>query len=502
MRKLKPDLCRDEEQFRALANAIPHLAWMADPDGRIFWYNDRWYQYTGGTPQQMEGWGWQSAHDPKCLPEVLHQWRSSLGTGEPFEMVFPLRGADGVFRPFLTRVVPVRDGSGKIVRWMGTNTNISVQREAEEARRRLAAIVESSEDAIISKDLHGIVTSWNAAAERLLGHTAAEMIGQSIKRIIPPQLHPDEDRILDELRSGRRIEHFETVRLTKAGEQIAVSLTISPLKDQQGQVIGAAKILRDIGQRLRVEEALRTSEKLATVGRLAATVAHEINNPLESVINLVYLARHDPTAPPSVREYLSTAEEELGRISQLTRQTLGFYRDRKEPVRVQIAPIVRGLLPVFSSKVANKFIDLRLDLEEDVEIIAVPGDLRQVFANLLSNSIDAVSAYGRISIRVRPACGWRTGPTPGVRITIADTGHGIEPSLRARLFEPFFTAKKEIGTGLGLWVCKSVVDSHGGTIRVRSSVALGKSWTAMSVFFPAAPQCIRKHFLDTDSDAA
>ena len=137
-------LRESERQFRMLVNSIPTLAWMAQPDGWIVWYNRRWYEYTGTTPEQMEGWGWQSVHDPETLPSVLERWRHSIATGEPFEMVFPLRGADGVFRPFLTRVVPVRDQQGQVVRWFGTNTDITEQRAAEDTLRRLNELLEET----------------------------------------------------------------------------------------------------------------------------------------------------------------------------------------------------------------------------------------------------------------------------------------------------------------------------------------------------------------------
>lgn len=486
-----------EEEYRALANAMPQLVWMACPDGWIFWYNQRWYEYTGTTPEDMEGWGWQSVHDPNVLPVVMERWRASISSGQPFEMTFPLRGADGVYRNFLTRAVPARDAAGNVTRWFGTNTDISLElrvhqdlqrneerlRSALVASQRLAAIVESSDDAIVSKDLHGVVTSWNAAAERIFGYTADEMIGRSITTIIPSELQADEERILATIVRGERIEHFETVRVAKNGNRLEVALTISPVKDDAGNIIGAAKIARDITERNKVQRALRTTERLASVGRLAATVAHEINNPLEAVVNLVYLARQNAVRA-DVRTYLSAAEEELERVSHLTRQTLGFYRETRGVSPVKVGATVTSLVPVFASRTRNKAIDITTEIKDDAEIYVVPGEIRQVVANLLSNSIDAVEAGGRIRLRVSSAAS--TDGRRGVRLTVADSGPGIPSTVRAKLFEPFFTTKKEIGTGLGLWVCKSIVENHNGTIRVKSSTAPGRSWTVFSVFFPCA----------------
>jgi PAS domain S-box-containing protein len=355
------------------------------------------------------------------------------------------------------------------------------------AAYRLAAIVESADDAIVSKDLNGIVKSWNRAAERIFGYTAAEMIGRSILTIIPPELHDDEPRILQTIASGERIDHFETVRLTKSGERRDVSLTISPVKDETGRIIGAAKIARDITQQKKTEHALRISERLASVGRLAATIAHEINNPLEAVTNLVYLAKETPD-PKEAREYLAAAEEELARISHLTKQTLGFYRDAKEATQITIGPLLGPLITVYAQRGKNKALNIRSEIKGDPEICAIPGEMRQLITNLLNNSIDAVPYGGCIRVRVSAATEPKADARAGVRLTVADSGTGIPREIRARLFEPFLTTKKDIGTGLGLWVCKGIVERHHGSIRVKSSAAPGKSWTVFSVFLPSGYQ--------------
>ena len=184
---------------------------------------------------------------------------------------------------------------------------------AEDPRLLLAAIIDSSEDAIISKDLTGIITSWNKAAHRMYGYTAEEIVGQSILRLIPEELQFEEDEILRKLKAGQRLEHYETTRVTKAGKRLEVSLTISPVKDSSGRVIGSSKIVRDITGRKQMERSLIQSEKLAAAGRMAATVAHEINNPLEAVLNLIFLARETCDRDSEAHEYLESAEKELER---------------------------------------------------------------------------------------------------------------------------------------------------------------------------------------------
>lgn len=371
--------------------------------------------------------------------------------------------------------------------------NATVGNEQSMAAQRLAAIVESADDAIVSKDLNGIVTSWNCAAERIFGYTAEEMIGRSILTVIPPELHDDEPRILKTIASGERIDHFETVRLTKSGERIDVSLTISPVKDESGRIVGAAKIARNITQQKKTEQALRTSERLASVGRLAATIAHEINNPLEALTNLVYLAK-ETSNPQKAREYLTAAEEELGRISHLTKQTLGFYRDTKDTTRISIGSLLDPLISVFAGRARNKAIDIRSEINAHPEICAVAGEMRQLITNLLNNSIDAVPRRGRIRIRISAARDWSAEARSGVRLTIADSGTGIPRAVRERLFEPFFTTKKEVGTGLGLWVCKGIVERHRGSIRWKSSTARNRSWTVFSVFLPSEQNPIAEEF--------
>ena len=183
-------------------------------------------------------------------------------------------------------------------------------KEAAKGLGELAAIVESSDDAIVGKDLNGIIPSWNSAATRILGYSSEEMIGTSILRLIPKELHPDERTILAKIQNGERIGHFETVRLTKKGERLDVSLTISPVRDDSGKIVGASKILRDISMRKEMEKSILQSEKIAATGRMAATIAHEINNPLEAVVNLLFLAQQTATDPTQI-EYLNAAESEV-----------------------------------------------------------------------------------------------------------------------------------------------------------------------------------------------
>lgn len=364
-------------------------------------------------------------------------------------------------------------------------TEILERTQAEKAIRFLAAIVESCDDAIVSKDLNGIVTSWNASAERIFEYKAEEMIGQSILRIIPPELHGDEDMILGRIRSGKPIEHFETVRLTKSGRRVNVSLTVSPIKDQMGRVIGAAKVARDITDRKRTDEALRRAEKLAAAGQLAATIAHEINNPMQALTNLLSLINYQVSTDKDTQRLVSLADAELNRMSHITRQMLAFYRQSSTPVPVKLTEIMEDVLELFEMRMRTKRIRLKRRYEFSGEIQVFASEIRQVFANLVSNAVEALTHGGQVQVHITPAKDWNGSARSGVRIVVADNGPGIRQDLRSRVFDAFFTTKEEKGTGLGLWVVRGIVSKHGGSIRLRSSAASRRSGTVFSVFLPA-----------------
>jgi PAS domain S-box-containing protein len=350
----------------------------------------------------------------------------------------------------------------------------------------LAAIVDSSDDAIISKDLKGKITSWNISAERLFGYRADEIIGQSILLLIPPELRDDEVQILAKIKAGERIDHFQTVRMKKNGERMEVSLTISPVKDEHGTIVGAAKILRDVTRQKKLEAIVHTSERLASVGRLAATVAHEINNPLEAVTNYVYLAKQQPDLPSKVKQYLDSADSALARIAHIAQQTLGFYRENFQPTRLVITEVIDDVLAIYERKFQYKGLHIDRRIQRDLVISGFEGELKQMISNLVTNAFDACQNGGKIIIASRSS---RQFPSQqkGFCITVADNGLGISDRNKLNLFTPFFTTKKSLGTGLGLWVTKELLEKRGGRIRFRSRDS-SPSGTVMSVYIPEALQ--------------
>ena len=484
LRTMSETLRTSEERFRALVTTSSYVVYRMSPDWKQMWQLEG-RGFISDTQHAIKNWIDVYIH-PDDQPKVLAAIRTAIETKKVFELEHRVRRVDGTLGWTASRAVPLLDNKGNIVEWFGAATDVTARKEAEEAQRRLAVIVKSSDDAIISKDLTGIVTSWNPAAEKLFGYSAQEMIGRSITAIIPTELQHDEQNILATIGRGEIIDHFDTVRLTKSGERIHVSVTVSPIRDEAGDVVGAAKIARDITRQKQAEQALRTTERLAAVGRLAATVAHEINNPLAAVTNLVYLSRQQAVGR-EIREFLTSAEEELRRIAHLTKQTLGFYRESKTPIATTLGLVVESTISVFAPRTRNKGVAIRLEIKQDPEIYAGPSELRQLVGNLLSNSIDAVKSGGRIRIRVSAVS--KSGLfSRGVRLTIADSGSGIPEEVRAQIFEPFFTTKKDVGTGLGLWICRGIVERYSGSIRIWSSTVPGRSGTIVSVVLPISNQ--------------
>lgn len=228
-------------------------------------------------------------------------------------------------------------------------------------------------------------------------------------------------------------------------------------------------------------DALRKSEKLALAGRLAATVAHEINNPLESVTNLHFLMRSAKSLA-EVESYLALAESELHRVTEITKQTLKFYRESNQPAEVDLGAVLESVLTMYSRRLTENGVIVARQVKPEAKVMGFPGELRQVLANLVSNALDAMPKGGRLRLRAHPGTDLSNGSRRGVRVVVADTGGGIPPAARAKILEPFFSTKQDSGTGLGLWVSSEILRKHGGSVRYRSRVGKG---TVFSVFLPA-----------------
>jgi signal transduction histidine kinase len=263
-----------------------------------------------------------------------------------------------------------------------------------------------------------------------------------------------------------------------------VSLTISPIKGASGKVIGASKILRDISERKRLRESLLQAEKLAATGRMAASIAHEINNPLEGLLNLIYLARNSADDPAQVRSYLETAEGELVRVSHIARQTLGYYRENVSPILVNLARIVHDVMRIYRPRLHANDIAVHTHMHELPWLEIKRGEITQVLSNLVANASHAMGPGGELTVTIRETV-YRDSPY--ALIEVRDTGCGIPPEHLSRVFEPFFTTRGSIGTGIGLWVARQFVEGHGGFIEVVSSTDPASHGTTMSVYLPMQP---------------
>jgi len=359
-------------------------------------------------------------------------------------------------------------------------------RQLEEREEWFRMTLTSLGDAVIATDQHGKVTFLNTVAEDLIGTSRARADGQAIEAVFPifnevthKVVENPVARVVAEGRIVGLANH--TVLRNTAGTMIPIEDSAAPLRDARGKLVGVVLVFRDASIERRTQEVLRKTEKLAAAARLSATIAHEINNPLEAIGNLLYLAKGEVETSSIAREHLAMAEDELERISHITRQTLGFYRESKLPSSIDLPELVESVLRIHSNKFNTKNITVQRDFAECPPIYGLAGELKQVMANLISNAADAVAIGG--TIRVGLEC-LETPRGQFVHVTVEDDGPGIAEKHRAHIFEPFFTTKKDVGTGLGLWVSKEIVDRHGGTIQVASRDESGASGAVFHVNLP------------------
>lgn len=479
---LKPPLLDPRFHLAAIVNSSDDPIISEDLNGIITSWNEAATRVFGYESEEIIG-----GSILRLIPPELHfeedEILRKLRAGERIEHFETERIKKSSERfPVSITISPVKDATGRVIGVWKILRDISERRRSDESRFRLAAIVDSADDAIVSKDLNGIIRTWNEGAHGMFGYTPEEIVGQSILRLIPEHLRSEEDEILRKLCAGERIEHYETIRMKKSGELFEVSVTISPIKDEKGNVIGASKIARDISDRKRMERRLVESEKLAATGRMAAAIAHEINNPLESLINLIFLARQNTPADANAAGYLMTAEQELERVSHIARQTLGYYRDSGQPVPLRLPELLDNVLTVYGSKMTRAGIRVETQFHDLQKIVVSKGEMLQVFSNLVANAIDAMADKGGLlRISTRKLIG---SAGDGIQILVQDTGAGIKTEHLPKIFDPFFTTKGALGTGIGLWVARQLIENRGGQITVASSTENGNSGTAITIFLP------------------
>jgi PAS domain S-box-containing protein len=333
-------------------------------------------------------------------------------------------------------------------------------------------------------DSHGKVVGANKAFYALLGRRRGELGTQSLVDLTHPADKTAVAAGMGDLVSGRVQDFIKECRfLHLDGTDVWTRISVSLCPVDEGSPARLAVLAEDVTARRRAEQAVRESETLALVGRLAASIAHEINNPLESIVNLHYLALGTENREQS-RHYIEMAEEETARVSKIALQTLRFHRQAPKPVACHPFELLETVLEMFRVKLAQSHITVRLEKTDSPKFDCFDGELRQVLANMVGNALDAMRGIaGELRIRLRPGTDWRSG-LPGVRITIADRGAGMSRETRRRIYEPFFTTKGAVGSGIGLWLSAEIVAKHSGSLHVRSSTAQGRSGTAFTMVFP------------------
>ena len=307
-------------------------------------------------------------------------------------------------------------------------------------------------------------------------------------------VHPDDVSALDEAFVKVRAEgaeyHMQYRVRSRDGSIRWLESQGRVQRNPDGKPVRIMGVMADVTKRKQADEALLRAEKLAVAGRLAASVAHEINNPLEAVANMLYLITNGNTLVEAQTQ-ASNALDELMRVSLVAQSTLKFHRQTGTPRPTMLSEVLESVLTMFRGRLRTMGITVKVDAEREFQIACMPSETQQIFANFIANSIEAIEKDGRILIRLRPSRDWRNRDVRGMRVTICDNGGGIDHASRSHIFEPFFTTKPEIGTGLGLWVVAELLERHKGTVHVRSSQNPGATGTAFSIFLPegeARPQ--------------
>jgi PAS domain S-box-containing protein len=341
-------------------------------------------------------------------------------------------------------------------------------------------------DAVIATDEIGRVTFLNPLAEQLTGRSLEYAKGRLIQEVFPifnESTHSAVENPVRKVMEFGRVVGLanHTVLQNANGTFIPIEDSAAPIRDAEHRLIGVVLVFRDATAERKAQEVLRRTEKLAAAARLAATVAHEINNPLEAIGNLIYIARVTPGLPAETAQQLALAEHELERISHITRQTLGFYRESNVPDQVEMPALVDSVLKIYSNKFKAKNITVHREFGDCPPVHGLSGELKQAVSNLISNAADAVDGNGTIRVKLEGV----EGPKGQlVQMVIEDNGPGIRAEIRDRIFEPFFTTKEDVGTGLGLWVTKEIIDRHGGSIEVHSGEDEGPFGAAFNVLLP------------------
>ena len=432
-------------------------------------------------------------------PVVGPLLENAFATGETFfyeKLLVPLPTVHGMRNFYLNYSFNPIYENGKIAGLFGplqdVTGEVTTTRKLLESEARATRILQSIGDAVIVTDVEARITHINSVAESLTGWSLSEAEGHSLTevvRVTSEDTHEPAENPTEKVRRFGTVAGLakHTILTARDGTETYIDHSSAPIRDDSGSVTGVVLVFRDITEVKRAESALLQSEKLAAVGRLAASIAHEINNPLESVMNLIYLARQR-AANDETSEFLDLADQELRRVSIIANQTLRFHKQLSNPQAISSADLFSTVLSIHEGRLKNSNIKVEKRLLSLQPVVCFEGDIRQVLNNLVGNAIDAMPAGGRLHIRSRNGTHWPTG-RKGLVLSVADTGCGMPPNVLRNIFEAFFTTKGMGGTGLGLWVSQEIITRHNGALRVRSSQREPNCGTAFTLFLPFEAEC-------------
>ena len=483
-------LQESETRLEQLANTIPQLAWMANADGWVHWYNDRWYEYTGTTPADMEGWGWQRVHQQAVLPEVMERWRRSIATGESFEMTVPLKGKDGTFRPFLTLISPLRDSAGSVTQWVGSSTDVSPMIEAEQALRQ-------SEGRLQQGLVAGRMTVWDWDPE-----TGALLFSQNVEAILgctPASMAEVFDKVhADDVESLRRA--LDSALLERSDFQQVCRFSrpqdSQPIWLECGGAVGGEEltspfmrgIFVDVSERMRAVEELRQASRLKD--DFLAMLAHELRNPLAPISMAAQLLRHPDLSVERARQTGDVIARQVTHMTKLVDDLLDVSRVTRGVIVLKKRPLDLRTVVGTATEQVRPMLDLRghtLSVELGSRPLLVRGDqtrLTQVVSNLLMNAARYTPKAGQIRLTLNVK-------GHEVELSLRDNGIGIDQQLLPRVFELFVQGERtpdraEGGLGLGLALVKGIVELHAGRVGVSSELKKGSEFTVtLPLLFPA-----------------
>ena len=478
------DAVEDAPYAFLIAESTPlELPWL-----RIVYVNQAFERMTGHHRANVLGQTLEILHGPRTERHILDRIRTALEAGAPVSEELIHYREDGSEMSVELSLVPLRDQLGSHTHWVGVQRDVSAQRAIRDrltaGESRLDFLAGSMRQLLWTAAPDGSCTFVSQSCAEFLGVPAEDCVQNGWHHFIHPDDAPLAGQTWQEsLASGSTFTSEYRLR-RHDGEYVWFLHRGVPRTGELGEVLEWIGSSTDIAQHKRSEEAIRQTEKLAAVGRLASSIAHEINNPLASVTNLLYLLSTQRSLDRTAREYVKAAQDEIARVSEITTQTLRFHNQSTAPVPTRLSEVLDAVLALYRPRTSACGMEVRREYERIPQITCLSGDIRQVFANIIGNAVDACPSGGRLRVRLRSSYNWKRQQRGGLRVTIADTGHGIEPENIRRVFDAFYTTKGITGTGLGLWITRDLVTRHDGTIDLRSSARPGRSGTTVSIFLP------------------